>query len=139
MFGKRHGIFFHDTLFSLTHQNQDLLCRPRRVGSSYCLTDVRVSVRITSITKGTPAQNFFGRHVFCFLGLLIFAMTLTFASCESVFHRKLFFSYSVKSTRGILIKRVRKLHGQVAHDLIIVDLQLTYFCIKCVVLKLPIL
>ena len=40
-----------------------------------------------------------------------------------------FFSYFVKSTRGVLIKCVRKLHRQVAHDLIIVDLQLTYFCI----------
>ena len=41
-----------------------------------------------------------------------------------------------QSKRVILVKCVRKLHSQVAHDLIIVDLQLTYFCIYCVVLKL---
>ena len=45
----------------------------------------------------------------------------------------------VKITRGILIKHARKLHRQVAQDLIIVDLQLTYFRIYCVVSKLPIL
>ena len=50
-------------------------------GSTYCFTDVRVGVSVTPITKGTPAQMFFGRHVFCSPGnwLLIFAMTLTFA------------------------------------------------------------
>ena len=62
-------------------------------GSTYCFTDVRVSVgvgvgvsvgvgvRVTPITKRTPAQFFFGRHVFCSPGhwLSIFAMTLTFA------------------------------------------------------------
>ena len=37
----------------------------------------------------------------------------------------------VKSTRGNLIKRVRKLHRQVAHDLIIVDLQLLLLLILC--------
>ena len=58
---------------------------------------------------------------------------------ESVFHQNGFFPNFVKSTRGILIKHVRKLHRQVAYDLIIVDLQLTYFCIYCVVLKLAIL
>ena len=66
---------------------------PRRVGSTYCFTDVRVGVSVgvgvgvsvgvgvTPITKGTPAQIFFGRHVFCSPGhwLSIFAMTLTFA------------------------------------------------------------
>ena len=61
-----------------------LLCRPP-VGwvSTYCFTDVgvRVGVHVTPITKGTPAQIFFGRHVFCSPGhwLSIFAMTLTFA------------------------------------------------------------
>ena len=64
---------------------------------------------------------------------------LSRSSRESVFHQNGFFPNSVKSTRGILIKRVRKLHRQVAHDLIIVDLQLTYFCIYCVALKLAIL
>ena len=56
------------------------LCRPPVWwGSTYCFTDVRVGV--TPITKGTPAQIFFGRHVFCSPGhwLLIFPMTLTFA------------------------------------------------------------
>ena len=64
---------------------------------------------------------------------------LSRSSRESVFHQNGFFPNFVKSTRGILIKRVRKLHREVAHDLIIVDLQLTYFCIYCVVLKLAIL
>ena len=57
-----------------------LLCRPP-VGwrSTYCFTDVGVGV--TPITKGTPAQIFFGRIVFCSLvhWLWIFAMILTFA------------------------------------------------------------
>ena len=64
-------------------------------GSTYCFTDVRVGVgvgvgvsvgvgvgvHVTPITKRTPAQIFFGRHVFCSPGhwLSIFAMTLTFA------------------------------------------------------------
>ena len=52
-------------------------------GSTYCFTNVSVGVgvHITPITKGTPAQIFFGRHVFCSPGqwLSIFAMTLTFA------------------------------------------------------------
>ena len=36
-------------------------------GSTYCFTDVRVGVGISvvPITKGTPAQIFFGRLVFC--------------------------------------------------------------------------
>ena len=38
------------------------------------------------------------------------------------FHPNGFFPNFVKSTSRILIKRVRKLHRQVAHDLIIVDL-----------------
>ena len=61
------------------------------------------------------------------------------SSCESIFHWNGFFPYFVKSTRGILVKRVRKLHRQVTHELIIVHLQLTYFHKYCVVLKLPIL
>ena len=47
------------------------LCRPPiGWGSTYCFTDVRVGVRVgfgvhvTPITKGIPAQIFFGRHVF---------------------------------------------------------------------------
>ena len=47
------------------------------------------------------------------------------------------FPYFVQSARGILVKRVRKLYRQVAHDLIIVHLQLTYFHKYCIVLKLP--
>ena len=71
-----------------------ILCRPPvGWGSTYCFTDVRVGVSVgvgvgvsvgvgvTPITKGTPAQIFFGRHVFCCPGhwLSNFAMTLTFA------------------------------------------------------------
>ena len=65
------------------------LCRPPRVGwgSTYCFTDVGVGVgvgvgvHVTPITKGTPAQIFLGRHIFCSPGhwLSIFAMALTFA------------------------------------------------------------
>ena len=64
---------------------------------------------------------------------------LSRSSYESVFLRNGFSPYFVQSTRGILVKRVRKLHRQVAHDLIVVHLLLTYFCKYCVVLKLPIL
>ena len=45
-------------------------------GSTYCFTDVRVSVgvgvHVTPITKRTPAQIFFGRHVFLFPRALAF-------------------------------------------------------------------
>ena len=117
-------------------------------GSTYCFTDVRVgvgvSVGVTPITKQTPAQIFLGGMFFVpqgigFRFLLWPWPLLSRSSRESVFHQNGFFPNFVKSTRGILIKRVRKLHRQVAHDLIIVDLQLTYFCIYCVVLKLSIL
>ena len=53
------------------------------------------------------------------------------SSSESKFHRNAFFHYSVKHMRGILVKRVMKLPLTVAHDLIIVDLGLTYFCVYC--------
>ena len=62
-----------------------IMSTPVGWGSTYCFTDVSVGVRVgvcvTPITKGTPAQIFFGRHVFCSPGhwLLIFAMNLTFA------------------------------------------------------------
>ena len=38
--------------------------------------------------------------------------------------------------RGILIKHDRKLHRHLAHDLIMVDLYLTYICVSCIELKL---
>ena len=38
-----------------------------------------------------------------------------------------------------MIKHVRKLHRLVAHDLLIIALWLTYFCLYCVGLKLSIL
>ena len=91
-----------------------------------------------------PCSNCFGRYAFCSLGhCFLFLLwpwpLLSRSSRESAFQRNGFFPNFVKSTRGILIKHVRKLHRQVAHDLIMVDLQLTYFCIYCIVLKLPIL
>ena len=62
---------------------------PVRVGSIFGLQTscvgvgicFGVGVSVTPITKGTPAQIFLGRHVFCSPGhwLLIFAMTLTLA------------------------------------------------------------
>ena len=94
--------------------------------------------------KGNPCLNFLGSMFyvpqgigFCFL--LRPCPLLSRSKRDLVFHRNGFFRNLVKSTRGILIKRARKLHRQVAHDLIIVDLQLTNFCINCVVLKLFIL
>ena len=106
-------------------------------GSTYCFTDVGVCVSVTLITKGTLAQICFRRYIFCSLGhyLLIFAMNLTVIAFFIGTGSPNF----VKSTRGILIKRVRKLHRQMACEMIIVDLQLTCFCLYCVVLKLPIL
>ena len=128
------------------HSRYRLLCQPP-VGweSTYCFIDVRVGVRVsvTPIAKGSPAQIFFGNACFLFPKALASSFCydplLSRSSGESVFHQNGIFPDFVKNTRGILIKRARKLHRQVAHDLIIVDLQLTYFCIYCVVLKLPIL
>ena len=59
---------------------------------------------------------------------------------KAFFHCNVFFPNFVKSIQGILIKHVRKLHRQVAHDLVIVGFKLTYFCIYmyCVVLNLSI-
>ena len=37
---------------------------PHRVGSTYCFTAVGVRVGITPITKGPPAQIFWGWDVF---------------------------------------------------------------------------
>ena len=84
---------------------------------TYCFTYVHVGVGLSviPITKGNPAQIFweacfvFPRELspdFCYdLDLL-----LSRSSRESVFHRNGFFLNFVKSTRGILITRVRKLH-----------------------------
>ena len=54
---------------------------------------------------------------------------------RAIFIRMVFYPNFVKIIRGILVKHVRKLHSQVAHDMIIVGLLLTYFHINCVVLK----
>ena len=69
-----------------------IMSTPRRVGVHilfYCCPRwrqrrrprLRPCQRHTNYIKGTPAQIFFGRHVFCSPGhcLLLFAMTLTFA------------------------------------------------------------
>ena len=58
------------------------------------------------------------------------------SSCEIIFHWNALSPNLFKSKREILIKHVRKLHKQVAHDLI-VDLQLAYFCIILCRAKLP--
>ena len=82
-------------------------------------------MRWTPVNELNPAHFCGGQYVYCNLGhcLLNFAMTLTFAvKVMSVFHRNGCFPNFV---RGILIKRVRKLHRQVIHDLTIVDVQLT--------------
>ena len=96
------------------------------------------------LLREPPLKFFLGGMFFVpqgigFLILLWPWPLLSRSSRGSVFHRNGFFPNFVKSTRGILIKCVRELHRHVAHDLIIVDLQLTYFCIYCVVLKLAIL
>ena len=47
------------------------LCRPpRRVGSTFCFTAVRVGigVSVTPTTKGPPAQIFLGGMFFCSQG-----------------------------------------------------------------------
>ena len=106
---------------------------PRRMGIDiYCFTAVGVGVLIgvTPITKGPPAQIFFGWHVACFL----FPRSLAFDFCydleiwgqgqalRAFFCCYEFFHYFIKSMRGILIKYGRKLHRHLAHDPIIVDL-----------------
>ena len=113
-------------------------------GSTYCFTDVGFRVSVTPITKGTPAQIFLGGMFFVPQGIGFWFLLwpwplLSRSSRESIFHRNGFFPNFVKRTRGILITHVRKLHRQVAHDLIMVDLQLTYFYIYFIELKLPIL
>ena len=77
---------------------------------------------------------------------MLFPRLLAFGQAvRAFFYQTLFFSLILSQVyKGDLIKHVIKLHGQVAHDLIvnlIVDHQLTYFCIYmyAVVLKLPIL
>ena len=93
-------------------------------GSTYCFTDVRV----TPITKGTPAQIFFWEACFLFPWVLAFDFYYDLDLCSqgqgvrAVFIGMGFPNFD-KSTRGILIEHLRKLHRQVAHDLSIVDLQ----------------
>ena len=41
-------------------------------GFTYCFTDVGIHIRVTSITKGTPAQTFFGEACFLFPRALAF-------------------------------------------------------------------
>ena len=96
-----------------------------------------VSVSASLIAKGTPAQFFFWDARFLFPRALAFDFCYDLDLCSQGQAERGFFPNFVKSIRGILIKRVRKLHRQVAHDLIMLDLQLTYFYIYCVVLKLP--
>ena len=55
---------------------------------------------------------------------------------ESVFHWNGFFSNFVKSTRGILSNMSESFIDR--WHIFIVDLQLTYFCIYCVKLKISI-
>ena len=111
--------------------------------STYSFTDVRVlvsvPVSVAPIAKGTPAQIFL-EACFLFPRALAFDFCYNLDLCSEGHTVRAFFigmGFSliiVKSTRGILIKHVRKFHRQVAHDLIIVDLQLTYFHIYSVVL-----
>ena len=104
-------------------------------GSTYCFTDVSVGVivSITPITKGTPAQIFFLGGLFLFPRALAFGFCYDLDLCSQGQVVRAFFlgmGFSLilsKSTMGILINRARKLHRQVAHDLI-VDPPLTYFC-----------
>ena len=118
---------------------------PVEWGSTYCFTavGVRVRVSVTPNTKGPPAKIFFGWHVFCSLGhyLLFSDMTLTLglrSRFEIFFYWNVFCHYLVKSIREILTKHSRKLHRHLEHDLILVDLYLTYImsCVVCLGLKL---
>ena len=105
-----------------------LLCR------IVLLTSASASALASHQLQREPLLSFFWEACFLFPSALAFDfILLSRSSCESVFHRNGFFPNVVKSTRGILTKRVRKLHRQVTHDLIIVYLQLTYFCIHCAV------
>ena len=57
---------------------------------------------------------------------------------EIIFHWNVFCHYLVKSVRVILIKHGRKVLRHLMLDLIMVDLYLTYICVCCAGLKLPI-
>ena len=100
--------------------------------------------RLDTINWANSCLFFCGQHVYCSLGhyLLFFLLwpwsLLSRSSCENLFHPNGFFPNFVKSTRGILVKHVRKLHRLVAHDILIIALRLTYFCMYCVQLKLSI-
>ena len=123
---------FHHALL-LTGKRMMFSPLPVGCGSTYCLLmSASASASASHQLLREPLLKYFlGGMFFVPQGIGFCFLT----SCESVFHQNGFFPNFVKSTSGILIKRVR----QVAHDLIIVDLQLTYFCIYYVVLKLPIL
>ena len=100
------------------------------MGVDILFTDVGVLVRvsITPITKGTPAQIFFREACFLFPRALAFDFCYDLDLCSQGRAVRAFFigmDFSLilsKVQGGILIKCVRKLHRQVAHDLIIVDL-----------------
>ena len=113
-----------------------VMSTPRRVGVGILFYGVLISIGITPITMGPPAQIFW---VACFL----FPRSLTFDFCyeldiwgqgqalRAFFCCYEFFHYFTKSIRGILIKHGSKLHRHLAHDLIMVDLYLTNMCMLC--------
>ena len=112
-------------------------------GLTYCFTAVSVGVcvGVTPITKAPPAQIFLGLHVFCSLAFDFYYDLDIWGQGQALrafFVVMSYFHYFVKSMRGILIKHGRKLHRHLAHDPIIVDLQLTYICVNCIGPKLPV-
>ena len=84
---------------------------PRRVGSTYCFTDVHVSVgvcvsiHLTPITKGTPAQIFSGEACFLFPRALAFDFCYDLDVCSqgqavTAFFIKMGFSLILSKVQG---------------------------------------
>ena len=84
----------------------EFLCRPPvGWGSTYCFTDVSVGVgvHVTPIIKGTNAQIFFGRHIFCSPGHFDFCYDLDFCSqgqAVRAFFIKMGFSLILSKVQG---------------------------------------
>ena len=81
--------------------------------------------------EGTPCSNFLGGMFFVPRSLSIdFCYDLDIWAqgqpMRAFFCHNLFFHSLIKNTRGILIKHGRKLHRHLAHDYVIVHLELTY-------------
>ena len=82
------------------------LCQPPvGWGSTYCFTDVGVGVHVTPITKGTPAQIFFGEACFLFTRALAFDFCYDIDLCSQgqsvrAFFIKMGFSLILSKVQG---------------------------------------